>query len=240
MSKPTGYVLWEGPSAWDESPIAFIATGIGGKSQNRKTGNMVQTWVIRQDAKPTDAVKSGADESICGHCPHRGTHGADRSCYVNVGQAPNSIHRAYAAGKYPRIDNLAGVFAGRAVRLGAYGDPAMVPFDIVSAVTEGASLWTGYTHQWRTTDARFSRLLMASCDSTDDYILARRLGWRGFVVVARDAAFPAGTVECMSTARGTQCADCGACAGTRNGARPNAVSIAIHAHGTGAKYVKGV
>ena len=47
-----------------------------------------------------------------------------RSCYVTVFQAPPVIWKAYKAGKYPKAQNLQGLFAGKRVRLGAYGDPA--------------------------------------------------------------------------------------------------------------------
>lgn len=225
-----GYVLWE------DATVAFIATGVKSASANRKTGAMVQTWIIRKDMDPVTAVKTGADDAICGTCPHRGINGAKRSCYVNVGQAPLAIFKAFRAGKYPTLEDY-GVFKGRSVRLGAYGDPAVVPFNVLEAIVAHATMWTGYTHQWRTADPRLAGLCMASADSVEEYREARRAGYRAFVVVPKDGAFPQGTVECMSTARGITCDTCGACAGTRLGAKVNAVSIAIQAHGIGAKYV---
>ena len=38
-----GYVLHEGPSPFDGQPIVSIATL---HSSNRKTGDMVQTWIL--------------------------------------------------------------------------------------------------------------------------------------------------------------------------------------------------
>ena len=49
MRKPRGLVLYEGPSEIDGKPIVCIATL---DSRNRKTGNMVQTWILRQDVSP--------------------------------------------------------------------------------------------------------------------------------------------------------------------------------------------
>ena len=67
--------LWRGASPVDNEPIVLIATGASRKeyeqSQNTKTGTMVQTYILKQDEKPSDAVKSGGDESICGKCPLR-------------------------------------------------------------------------------------------------------------------------------------------------------------------------
>ena len=47
--KLNGVVLYEGPSVLDGAPIAVIATL---KSANVKTGDMIQTWIIRSDMHP--------------------------------------------------------------------------------------------------------------------------------------------------------------------------------------------
>lgn len=240
-----GIVIWEGPSPVDGAPIVMIASGLDRQSKNRKTGAMVQTWILRADMPPIEALRVGADESICGSCPLRGRfvegRRVERSCYVNVIQAPGAVWRAYRAGTYARVtpEEAAVILAGRAVRLGAYGDPAMVPFDVVSAALAQVTNWTGYTHQWRTTDPRWAGVLMASCDNTDDLREARRAGWRAFVVVPQGAPLPSGTVECAATRERAprQCIDCGMCMGTRGGTRTGAVSVAIQAHGVGAKHI---
>ena len=59
--KPNGFILGHGRSLIDGMPIVVVATI---KSRNTKTGDMVQTWILRQDMLPTDAVKTGADWSI--------------------------------------------------------------------------------------------------------------------------------------------------------------------------------
>ena len=247
--RPSSVILWEGPSAHDGAPLVLIATGLGAPSANRKTGPMVQTYILRADVGPLAALASGADASICGACPLRG-FSADgvrqqRACYVNVGQSVESVWRAYARGSYPRVNAEEGraLLAGRSVRLGAYGDPAMVPFDIVAGLmAEALPSSAGYTHRWRTTDPRWSGLLMASADGAADHVAAQAAGWRSFAVLARGASLPSGTVECAATRPNNplQCIDCGMCAGTRGGTRTRAVSVAILAHGAGAKYVVSV
>ena len=67
-----GVIIWEGASAIDGAPIRVIATGLKTSSHNAKTGDLIQTWILRADMTPQEAVDSGADESICGGCPHRG------------------------------------------------------------------------------------------------------------------------------------------------------------------------
>jgi hypothetical protein len=81
---------------------------------------------------------------------------------------------------------------------------------------------------------------MASADTVADRRDARAQGWRAFYVVpATTESLPTGAMECAATrARNPlQCADCGACAGTRNGATAGAIDVVIRAHGTGARYV---
>jgi hypothetical protein len=244
MSAPDSFILWEGSSHWDGSPIVAIATGVNGTSANRKTGRMVQVFIIRADVHPVEALASGQDSAICGACPLRGVGGRERVCYVEVGKSPAAVWRAYRAGSYVRArpGDARRWLAGRAVRLGAYGDPAMLPYRVVADAVADARAVTGYTHQWRTVARSFSRFLMASVDDARDLPVARGKGWRSFVVVAPGRELPTRTVECMAVRERNprQCVDCLACGGTRNGTRIGAVDIAIHAHGAGAQRMAGL
>ncbi len=234
-SNPNGAILYRGPSLIDGAPIVVIATGLKGKSANGKTGDMVQTWILREDMAPTDAVKTGADVSICGQCPHRGDGtGKGRTCYVTVFQAPLSVWKAYKRGAY--AEAIPSV-AGRMVRLGSYGDPAAVPTAVWAAFTAGAIAWTGYTHQWRTADAALQRFCMASCDSEADRAAAKLQGWRTFRVVntaCGDAPKLKGEVVCPASeeaGRKLACETCKSCDGTASDRRGD---IVIRAHGAAA------
>ena len=158
-------VIWKGASLLDGADLVVIASGLKGSS-NRKTGNMLQTYILLADVAPTDAIKSGADSSICGSCPHRGNgDGSGRTCYVNVGQGPLSVWRAWQRGNVPTLSPK-GLGEGRLVRLGTYGDPAAVPAGIWQDLLAGSIAHTGYTHQWKTHEA-LKGLCMASVDSRD-------------------------------------------------------------------------
>lgn len=221
-------VLYEGPSMIDGTPIVAIATG---KSSNSKTGNMVQVFILRQDVHPTEALATGADAGICGECPHRPTLGG--SCYVVVAQSPSSVWNAYKRGIYPTYDadTTAQKVTGRMVRLGAYGDPAAVPFEVWSNLLRYTAGNTGYTHQWRKCDQRFADLVMASCDGPTDLTDARSAGYRCFYVTPHGTLPERGTVHCpASEERGKklQCIDCRHCNGTQDGRRSD---VMIWAHG---------
>ncbi|NBU71905.1 MAG: hypothetical protein EBS53_10740, partial [Bacteroidetes bacterium] len=63
-----GFLFYRGASPIDRAPLIGIATL---ESENRKTGNMVQTWILREDISPTMARSIGEDRSFCGDCSVR-------------------------------------------------------------------------------------------------------------------------------------------------------------------------
>jgi hypothetical protein len=120
---------------------------------------------------------------------------------------------------------------GRALRLGAYGDPAAVPFlvwlGLVSAVKP--STQTGYTHQvaHKNFDTRILRYCMASADTIKQAQKLHALGARTFRVKTKEADFLPNEIECLSDSKGIQCIDCGLCDGASD-----KVNIAINVHGS--------
>lgn len=236
-----GAIIWEGASVIDGAPIMLVATGLKASSRNEKTGNLIQTWILRADMSPLEAVNSGADESICGACPHRGEivegKNVGRSCYVTVFQAPRSVYESAQRGIYarPSLEESRALFAGRHVRMGAYGDPAAVPFEVWESVLSDAARGTGYTHQWKACDSRFARYCMASADNAQEAQEAQAMGYRTFRVGSPAEKFAQGEFLCPASAqagRKVNCAQCLACGGTSS---PNKASVFIPAHGAANK-----
>ena len=91
MPKTRGFVFYDGPSVLDGAPIVGIAVY---RSSNVKTGDMVQTYILRADVDPVSALMSGADESICGDCVHRPIKGG--ACYVDVAKSVRSVYSAWS------------------------------------------------------------------------------------------------------------------------------------------------
>ena len=246
MKNPTGYVIWEGPSKFDGAPLVAIAII---HSKNSKTGDMVQTFILRADQSPLDALAHGADRSVCGDCKHRprapagarngrkGKPKRERTCYVNVGQSVMAIWKAYKRGRYPYDPAAAArACAGRMVRLGAYGDPAAIPIRIWHALLKRAGGHTGYTHAWHVRAGRaLKSLAMASADSAAELERARAQGWRTFRVRAAHEPLMARELVCPASAEndtGRTCSSCGACNGAARG--PAQASVAIIVHGPAA------
>ncbi len=199
---------------------------------------MAQTVIVRRDLPPVEAMVTGKDQSICGDCPHRYLNLG--SCYVNVGRFPLTIWHAYKRGLYPSAtgNTVKRLLRGLSVRLGAYGDPAAVPLRVWLPVVRAARRWTGYTHLWRTCDPCYRRILMASCDNTDDQAAAAAMGWRTFRVRTEAEPLLPGEKTCPASKEAgqkTTCLRCGRCCGTGIGRRTGAPNIAIMVHGATAR-----
>ena len=218
-------LIWEGQSLLEpETSIRLFLTGRSNKSENSKTGGVLQTYILLRDIAPVEAVKTGADSAICGDCAHRSS---PRTCYVNIGQAPRSIH----AGRHVVRDDLNELATGAIVRLGAYGDPAAVPFDVWQSLLGTAAGWLGYTHQWKTCDQRLKLYCMASVDSKTEFDAAHDLGWRCFFVGRSMSDKPERVALCPASAEAgktLQCADCLACSGLSGERQTGDVFIPVH------------
>jgi hypothetical protein len=228
-------IIYKGPSRIDGAPIVVLATF---SNRNPKTGAVVQTYILLDDENinPLEASKTGADVSICGTCPLRGTPTTDpdrkqavgRRCYVNLGQGVLITWRAYQRGVYPDAQDpaaRAAIGRGRVVRVGTYGDPAAVPDHVWTDLLAEADTWTAYTHQkpWR------PDIAMQSADShaeARDHWAAGRRTFR--VITGLDDLDKANETLCPASkeaGRRVQCAACRLCKGS-----VNAKSIAIVEH----------
>lgn len=237
MSEP-GAIFYRGPSLLTGDPIIGVVTGLDGGSTNAKTGPMVQAWILRPDLAPSDAVRENLDDAICGNCALRGRNGADRKCYVTPWLGPYQVYKRVIDDDYLEASwlDLHALLEGRHVRLGAYGDPGAIPFEVWRALLVKTAGWVGYTHQWRICDPRLKTLVMASVDSEHEFVVAHLAGWRTFRV-RREINESLISVKktplefvCPASDEAdhrTTCERCQLCRGTSSPAR----SVAIVAHG---------
>lgn len=220
-----GIELYRGPSMLDGQEVVAL---LQFESSNRKTGPMCQTWILRADKAPSEAIDSGDDASVCGSCVHR--HHTGGACYVSpVRMGPNAVWKGWRSGKYPiATPKLLRRIKGRPVRLGAYGDPAAIPVRVWQKVASNASFTTGYTHQVENADPDLMDLCMASVDSEAGALLHQREGHRTFRVKTSDEQLLLSEVLCPASTRDDiQCIDCGMCDAATGAGR----SIAIDVHG---------
>jgi hypothetical protein len=237
--KALGYIVYEGPSELDGSPIVVIINKIKAASKNAKTGALVQSFIIRSDINPVEALKTGDDAAICGHCIHRPSLAAYTGappCYVNVGRSVASVYKAYKRGSYTKASpaEVSLYLTGLKLRIGTYGDGAAAPIDVWQQLTQFTSGHVGYSHQWLNPafdHAQWSKLVMASADTIDEAAQANLFGMRVFrVSVGIDKQ--QGEVSCPASAESgkkTTCENCMLCAGTSKAAKD--IVIADHALG---------
>ena len=222
-------IIYEGRNHSGTGDIAVIATGIDRPSANPKTGDMIQIWILNADVPPVEAQRNGEDAAVCGDCPLRPTNGG--GCYVQVGQAPTAIWNKYKAGGYNHWCWLKRF--EKPVRIGAYGDVAEIPKDIViRMVLRFKAGYTCYTHQWRTRPD-LQDIAMASVETVDEYHEARAMEWSTFRIAPPGGLVEPGEVMCLNVRRDTQCRDCKLCKGNA----PMFIGIVIPAHGATAKRV---
>jgi hypothetical protein len=252
--KPKSAIIYSGPSLIDGAPIVCVAIVTSG---NVKTGNMIQTHILRADMDPLQASKTGADFAICGNCKHRGTATTDstrkqaqgRTCYVNLGQGPNQVFKAYSAGKYSQAtpEQVQAIGRARMVRLGTYGDPAAVPSHVWDNLLKEAAGHTGYTHQHstsytKTNPADYQRV-MYSADTMAQAEAVHRQNVRTFrVIPIKDYttqgqnALLKNEILCPASKEAGQRVTCDKCK-LCSGSQIKAKSVAIVAHGTARKGV---
>ena len=237
--KVLGYIVYEGPSQLDGSPIVVIINKIKAASKNAKTGALVQSFIIRSDVNPVEALKTGADAAICGHCIHRPSLAAYTGappCYVNVGRSVASVYKAYKRGSYTKASpgEVALYLTGLKLRIGTYGDGAAAPIDVWQQLTQFTADHVGYSHQWLNPSfdhEAWGKLVMASADTIDEAAQANLYGMRVFRV-SIGADKQNGEVSCPASAEGgkkTTCENCMLCAGTSKAAKD--IVIADHALG---------
>jgi len=213
----------------ETATVVVLASGFTKPSANAKTGPMIQIWILNKAENPMESVLSGSDSNNCLNCFFRPAlfHDAlqqglipqgSKRCYVNKSKAPRSLWVKFTKGGYTALPSIE-LFRHKSVRFGAYGEPVLIPLEIVASIVDVAKMHTGYTHDWRNPlRSGYKRFFMASTMESD-YAEAKRLGWRAFSVATQsngaDSLCPA-SHEFRAAHPGRkpiQCIDCGLCSG---------------------------
>ena len=157
-------------------------------------------------------------------------------CYVNTMQGPASKYKAMKRGAYLQLEPLAvgQILKARnlSVRFGAYGDPAMIPFEVIDTIikTAGTS-YTSYTHQYMMPwfDPRHLIYSMASVDhiNTVEKLQAIHPTARYYKIADDFNNLSSDEIACPSDKNKTDifgnrlvtCSNCGLCSGTKKQAK---------------------
>lgn len=229
-----------------DSLILFSA----GKTSNKKIATpketIVQTYSFSRGQLDASLGKPGMTEffmhdgPVCGDCPFAVSNGARvSSCYTHKYMqysgflaSLRSIARKYKSfDDIPELDEtmrsiIVGMCAGRYVRFGSYGEPTLIPIDLVSRICNVASSWTGYTHQWMRRP-EYASYLMASTHGAVDSVIAETSGWRCFASTHERMETMTHCPASKESGFVSNCSKCGLCSGTK-GKGNNSVNIILH------------
>ena len=243
-------ILYQGASLINGEPIVALAQS---ESNNSKTGNMIQTFILDATTDPITASRTGLDESVCGSCVHKGTpnnndkgQATNRTCYVTLAHAPLGKYKAYKKGVYgtttATLKEIESFGSLQGVRLGSFGDPCAVPNDIWKALTSKALYSTAYTHA---AINPMPESIMTSTDNLKQSVDAWSRNERTFRVISsidqlykrREILCPASEESAaIRNAPRSTCSACKLCSGNKISAK----SIAIVAHGTSKRKAKEI
>jgi len=243
VTRTNGVEIYRGTSAINGEPIVALLVGLAAPSTNSTTGGMLQTYIMPASASPVDAWRAGGDVSVCGSCPYRSpASGGSGGCYVNLGHGPRAVWYAWQRGRYPRCGGraLLELVAGRALRIGTYGDPAAIPGcgAFWRELAGAADRHTGYTHRWRDVGQALRGVCMASADSVPDAEDAHAAGWATFrVAPIGDRSRIPGEAYCPASAESGKRTTCDRCPIPCNGRVNGIAGRVIQAHGATARRV---
>jgi len=213
LPKENTYILEE-----TETQVVLLS-GFTKKSGNGKTGDMLQSYILARNIHPVELVKSKQDAIVCFDCPLKSGNGCHEAPLL--GKAPTSMWRKYRRGGYSRLIDLS-LLRGKKIRFGVYGEPTLIPIEIVRAMASVSVDWLGYTHRWKEEKIQpYKDFFMASTSPSDSW-LARAKGWRDFEIsdspVSGKVLCPASELakkerESRGIHKDVSCATCGLCSG---------------------------
>jgi hypothetical protein len=224
-------IAWQGPSPVDGREVILLLSAIVRESENRKTGDMVQAWILQSPKygeSPQLAYTLGHDVSICGNCPLRSiASGGNGVCYVNKSWL-TKMYKGIERGTVPTMSPY-DIYLTKPLRQGAYGDPAFVPLWVWEALeSNGTGKGTSYTHQWRDYP-ELAQWAMASVSSVEEAAEAQALGFRTYRVDLDGTQPPIkGEIMCPYVAlkdAGLQCNACLLCSGNRMSGAKSIVTL---------------
>ena len=248
---PNGFILWEGLS--DSVWITVIIVGLVKPSTNRKTGAMLQSYIILRDMNPLEAIRLEKDSAICGNCPLRPSK--NNICYLDHSKETGQIYRSLKRGNYPHLDefdyeggnlildyisqNKRHPKGGFNLRVGSYGDPIFTDRKTWEPLFNACKRWTGYTHQAFLEDGSENPLalpwkgkLMASVQDVNGYLAAQLHGWPTFRLKSPEDPLFKGEIICPFDETNPQLVKCNWCLKCHG----SGLNIAVDIHGVGFKH----
>lgn len=204
-------------------------------SANKKLGinNMIiQTYHFSED-QLTDFRN---DKDNCLDCPYSFNQNGGKSgkCYTHKGMQllglKSMLKRlskmpipTFSQDNFDKFTTYVSSYTVELTRLGAYGEPTLLPIQVLDRITSLAKGHTGYTHQWGKPEVKdYSKYLMASTHNKFETSAANSLGFRAFQSAdVQDTKMAICPASKEFTGKKKTCVECTACNGTKNGRKNN-------------------
>jgi hypothetical protein len=178
------------------------------------------------------------DGKVCMDCPFAVSNGAKLSaCYTHkMMQYSGFLSQLRSVGKqYKSFDDIPtyhdlhniqiiSMSVGKYVRFGTYGEPSLLPLDLVERICNVAKSWTGYTHQWRKRD-EYAPYFMASVHSAMEEEIATLIGYRSFVVASETQSQFISCPASEEMGFKSNCSKCGLCSGAKGKGKKSVVIL---------------
>ncbi len=166
-----------------EKDVIIVITS--GKTRNKKIApenvDIIQTYTYSREQffeaqnKTSMQAFFSKDKANCMDCPFAVSNGAKlQDCYTHkINQYMGflsqlrSIKKEFGDWDYiPPLnwrhkEQIVKMSFNKYIRFGTYGEPSLIPMDVMNAMVWVAKSWTGYTHQWRK-KPEYAAYLMAS------------------------------------------------------------------------------
>ena len=225
-----------------------------GKTSNKKIAlpneTIIQTYTFSLDQyhlanngeKITMNSFFSLDSSNCLDCPfsqnQRNKTGNREKCYTHKLMQYSGFLSMLRSIKPDELTGLTeekkkdiiNLCKGLYVRFGTYGEPSLINYNLVKAISETAKSFTGYTHQYQKDFAKlFSNYFMASVHSQKESETAKvNFNFRSFIA-SSDNSNSIGVNCPASEEKGfiTNCSKCGLCSGNLGKGQRN-VFINLH------------
>ena len=226
-----------------------VITIIGfGKTSNKKIAlpseKIAQTYHFSRDqfdnaqSKTTMHNFFSKDKDVCMDCPFAVSNGAKLSaCYTHkVMQYSGFLSMLRSIGKQYKsfedipelspldFDAIVLKCSNLYVRFGTYGEPSLLPIELVSRICNVASTWTGYTHQWRR-QSEFAPYFMASVHTAEEERIANLIGYRSFVVASETQNQFINCPASKEMGFKSHCSKCGLCSGSKGKGQKSVVIL---------------
>ena len=226
-----------------------------GKSLNAKISNGKEnimqsfTYSVEQFKYVENNVRNGVSNSMseffsmdkanCMDCPFSSNSGNGK-CYTHkfgqfrgfISQIKSVIKEFGSTDSIPVynesvINDIVKLSKGNYVRFASYGEPTMHPAELVSAMSDVAKQWTGYTHQYFR-KPEYANWFMASAHTRNESEKAfDDFGYRSFMAIDSVIASK-DFVNCPASKEmkyKSNCEKCGLCSGIKGKGKKNVVIV---------------